>query len=139
MATLARRLTHSLVFPLRSPSLLADQENQQWYHRINGGTAGVDFWWNDEGETDYFTFWFWNLAEITGAKIVDATKRFWTINRSYSPGMHRIGGAVWTGDISVYNDHQNDFDPGFPFSLPTNAFATLPCRVVHITLLEIPC
>jgi hypothetical protein len=28
-------------------------QNQQWYHRINGGAAPAEFWWNDEGETDY--------------------------------------------------------------------------------------
>ena len=28
-------------------------QNQQSYHRINGGAAPVEFWWNDEGETDY--------------------------------------------------------------------------------------
>jgi len=25
--------------------------------------TGVDFWWNDEGESSYFTFYFWNLAQ----------------------------------------------------------------------------
>ena len=23
----------------------------------------MSFWWNDEGETDYFTFHWWNVAE----------------------------------------------------------------------------
>ena len=28
-------------------------------------------------------------------------KRFFTINRSYSPGSQRLGAVVWTGDIRV--------------------------------------
>ena len=36
----------------------------QHYHTINGGAAPVEFWWNDEGEADYFVFHFWNAAEI---------------------------------------------------------------------------
>ena len=26
---------------------------------------GVDFWWNDEGETYYFAFYYWNLAQVS--------------------------------------------------------------------------
>ena len=31
----------------------------------------------------------------------DKKKRFWTINRSYSPGMQRQGSLTWTGDVPV--------------------------------------
>lgn len=37
-------------------------EQQAWYHKINADLsppAPVEFWWNDEGETDYFTFYYW--------------------------------------------------------------------------------
>jgi len=62
---------------------------------------GVDFWWNDEGETYYFAFYYWNLAQQGGLAKFDKKKRFWTINRSYSAGMSRMGAVIWTGDIPV--------------------------------------
>ena len=38
---------------------------QDWY--IRGHTHfledGMDFWWNDEGETQWFTYYWWNLAQ----------------------------------------------------------------------------
>lgn len=30
---------------------------------------------------------------------VDPTKRLWTINRAFAPGMQRHGAAAWTGDF----------------------------------------
>eukprot|EP00049_Salpingoeca_infusionum_P005768 m.96641 g.96641 ORF g.96641 m.96641 type:complete len:838 (+) comp13076_c0_seq1:67-2580(+) len=71
-------------------------QQQNHYHK-----DGVEFWWNDEGETMYFTFFWWNQAEYDGLKKFNSTKRFFTINRSYSPGMQRFGLAAWTGDINV--------------------------------------
>lgn len=62
---------------------------------------GVDFWWNDEGETQYYTFFDWNDAEADALTAFDSTKRMFTINRAYTPGMQRQGAITWTGDIQV--------------------------------------
>ncbi|EGD72843.1 hypothetical protein PTSG_04572 [Salpingoeca rosetta] len=74
-----------------------------WYYEQHTHflKEGVEFWWNDEGETQYFTFHWWNEAQYDGLAAYDKSKRFFTINRSYSPGMSRFGLSVWTGDISV--------------------------------------
>jgi hypothetical protein len=42
---------------------------------------GVDFWWNDEGETVYFTFFWWNTAQQQALSAFNPKKRFFTINR----------------------------------------------------------
>lgn len=69
-----------------------------WYadqvrHYVDDGVA---FFWNDEGETDYFTFYYWNIAERT----LTPSSRFFTINRAFTPGLAALGAAAWTGDIS---------------------------------------
>jgi len=64
---------------------------------------GVDFWWNDEGETQYFTFQRWNEAELELLRSHSDTsrRRLFTISRSYTPGVQALGATViWTGDIS---------------------------------------
>lgn len=69
---------------------------------------GMSFWWNDEGETSYFTYYWWNIAEmqalrssheLSGSSERPAVKRFFSLNRAWSPGMARLGAAVWTGDV----------------------------------------
>lgn len=62
---------------------------------------GVDFWWNDEGETDYYTFHWWNEAELESLRMKSATDRFFSLNRAFSPGMARLGATVWTGDVEA--------------------------------------
>ena len=91
----------SLFFVLCSSSLFVFRYHEQHKHYLKDG---VEFWWNDEGETQYFTFHWWNLAQYNGLGAFDSNKRFFTINRSYSPGMARFGLTVWTGDISVSFD-----------------------------------
>ena len=79
------------------------------HHRCNRYTKthlhfiedGIDFWWNDEGETFYFAFHYWNMAQIEGLTKFNPTKRFWSIDRSYTIGMSRLGAVIWTGDINV--------------------------------------
>ena len=61
---------------------------------------GVTFFWNDEGETDYYTFHWWNVAQADTLRAFDPTRRFYSINRAWSPGMARLGATVWTGDIN---------------------------------------
>jgi alpha-glucosidase len=62
---------------------------------------GVDFWWNDEGETDYWTYHWWNVAEIAALRATSADRRFFSLNRAWTPGMARFGAAAWTGDIGA--------------------------------------
>jgi len=88
----------------------ADQRNinysiaaaREWYaeHQKHYLSDGVSFFWNDEGETDYFTFHYWNVAQKLTLAKVDASARFYSINRAWSPGMARLGATVWTGDIN---------------------------------------
>lgn len=79
------------------------QEVQDFYSASNAHFLkdGVEFWWNDEGETMYFTFHFWNVAERSALSKYNPTKRFFSINRAHTPGMQRLGATVWTGDIQV--------------------------------------
>jgi alpha-glucosidase len=62
--------------------------------------AGIDGWWNDEGEQAYTTYTYWNMAEAQALSQVDPNKRLWTINRAFQPGLQRYGAAAWTGDIA---------------------------------------
>eukprot|EP00823_Brevimastigomonas_motovehiculus_P001293 TRINITY_DN11811_c0_g1_i1.p1 TRINITY_DN11811_c0_g1~~TRINITY_DN11811_c0_g1_i1.p1 ORF type:complete len:849 (-),score=254.76 TRINITY_DN11811_c0_g1_i1:229-2775(-) len=71
------------------------ENNQHFY------ADGVDFWWNDEGETQYYTFQWWTQTEADGLALYDAHRRPFTINRAYTPGMQRLAASVWTGDIPV--------------------------------------
>lgn len=97
------------------------QDVRDWYSMQlkNLLDTGVDFWWNDEGETNYFTYFWWNLAQLKATKLpspmvststtaqpIEATvvepkspKRFFSLNRAFTPGLARLGGTVWTGDI----------------------------------------
>ena len=80
------------------------QQQMQHYHTINGGAAPVEFWWNDEGEADYFVFHFWNAAEIVVSPVpccrVHRTPRPFPVlawpsrahglrKRKYGPGLLR--------------------------------------------------
>jgi len=56
--------------------------------------------WNDEGESTYTEYSYWNMAEVDLLKQVDPEARFWSLNRAFIPGMQRFGAAVWTGDIA---------------------------------------
>ena len=62
--------------------------------------AGMVGFWNDEGELAYTEYAYWNLTEVDLVHADHPDARFWTINRSFSPGLQRLGAAVWTGDIS---------------------------------------
>lgn len=78
-------------------------ESRKWYQEVNQHYLedGVDFWWNDEGEVMYFQFDGWNRAQLDGFHLHDSKRRFFSLNRVYTPGMQRQGLSVWTGDISV--------------------------------------
>jgi alpha-glucosidase len=61
--------------------------------------AGVDGWWNDEGEFTYSNYVYWNMAERQALDTIDPARRLWTINRAFQPGTSRLGAAAWSGDI----------------------------------------
>ncbi|HUE37336.1 MAG TPA: glycoside hydrolase family 31 protein, partial [Candidatus Acidoferrum sp.] len=63
--------------------------------------AGVDGWWNDEGEASFTTYYYWNLAEQKTFAGYKPNIRLWTLNRAFSPGLQRLGAAAWTGDIKA--------------------------------------
>ena len=76
---------------------------REWYSAQNAQYLedGVLYFWNDEGEDDYFTFTWWNQAEIvTQQQSSTPTRRFVSINRAFAPGAARLGAITWTGDIS---------------------------------------
>jgi len=81
----------------------SQEEVRNWYadEMAHYTDEGVAFWWNDEGETNYLTYHNWNLAERQGMKSKAPEKRFFSLNRAFSPGMARLGAGVWTGDISA--------------------------------------
>ena len=51
--------------------------------------------WNDEGETQYETYHLWNLAHAEALAKHDPTKRLFTLNRAFTPGLARLGAALW--------------------------------------------
>ena len=75
-----------------------------WYaaRQLHYLSAGVDFFWNDEGETEYFTYDAWNEAHGLALAAHDPARRLFTLNRAFTPGLGRaVASVVWTGDISV--------------------------------------
>ncbi len=63
--------------------------------------AGMVAFWNDEGETNYVEYNNWNLAEAELFHDALPQSRFWSLNRSFTPGMQRFGAAAWTGDVDA--------------------------------------
>ncbi len=74
---------------------------REWYISRSADLfkAGVDGWWNDEGEASYTTYYYWNLTEQEAMDRYRPGERLWTLNRAFSPGLQRLGAAAWTGDI----------------------------------------
>jgi alpha-glucosidase len=81
----------------------ANPKFSEWYVQQSRPLlqAGVDGWWNDEGEGMFTTYYYWNLTEAEALSRYEPGHRLWTINRSFSPGLQRLGAAAWTGDISA--------------------------------------
>jgi len=61
--------------------------------------TGADAWWNDEGESYYSCYYWWNLAESDLLMKVKPNERHFSINRSFAPGNQRLGYCTWNGDI----------------------------------------
>jgi alpha-glucosidase len=79
----------------------ADPDVRDWYIAQSADLlkAGVDGWWNDEGEASFTTYYYWNLAEAKAFDEFRPAQRLWTLNRAFSPGLQRLGACAWTGDI----------------------------------------
>lgn len=74
---------------------------RDWYAEhlkpmIEDGVAG---WWNDEGESTYTKYYYWNKAEFDALEKFRPNARPWSVNRAFQPGLQRLGAAAWTGDI----------------------------------------
>ena len=53
---------------------------------------GVSFFWNGEGETAYFSFHWWNVAQLQSWRSVSVNRRFYSSDRAWQPGTARMGG-----------------------------------------------
>ena len=83
---------------------MSDPAVRSWYaaRQAHYLAEGVDFWWNDEGETEYFTYHAWNEAHGQALAAHDPGKRLFTLNRAFTPGLGRdVASGIWTGDIDV--------------------------------------
>jgi len=61
--------------------------------------AGVDAWWDDEGESYYTCYYWWNYAQRDLLASARPNYRHFTLNRAFSPGNQRFGYSTWSGDI----------------------------------------
>jgi alpha-glucosidase len=61
--------------------------------------AGIDAWWDDEGESYYTCYYWWNKTQSDLRDSVRPNDRHFTINRAFSPGSQRMGYCTWNGDI----------------------------------------
>ena len=73
---------------------------REWYTSTHEHFVkdGMDFWWNDEGETAWFTYLLWNQAQKAQYTAAKPNTRSFTINRAWQPGMQRFPAVSWTGD-----------------------------------------
>jgi alpha-glucosidase len=74
---------------------------QKWYEEKNRPLikAGVDAWWDDEGESYYTCYYWWNKAQYDLLASARPNYRHFTLNRAFSPGDQRLGYSTWSGDI----------------------------------------
>ena len=81
----------------------SNADARAWWQQNNRKfiQAGMAGFWNDEGETNYTEYSYWNLAEKQLHTQVDANARFWSLNRAFAPGLQRFGAVAWTGDIKT--------------------------------------
>lgn len=74
---------------------------RHWYGMQNKPLldAGIDAWWDDEGESYYSCYYWWNKAQIELRTQVRPNDRHFSINRSFTLGNQRLGYCTWNGDI----------------------------------------
>jgi alpha-glucosidase len=68
------------------------KEVQSWWaanstHFLEDGVA---FWWNDEGETQFLNYQYWNEAQAMAQRMALPGRRHFTINRAFTPGLQRF-------------------------------------------------
>jgi alpha-glucosidase len=61
--------------------------------------TGIDAWWDDEGESYYTCYYWWNTAQRDLLASERPNYRHFTLNRAFSPGNQRFGYCTWSGDI----------------------------------------
>ncbi len=71
-----------------------------WQKHIPVFKDGIAGWWNDEAEQTITEYYYMVQAQHDGMLAQKPNERVWTINRAFSPGLQRLGAAVWTGDIN---------------------------------------
>ena len=71
-----------------------------WYAETHAHFVrdGIDFWWNDEGETSWDTYLRWNEAQAALQRAAKPNTRHFTLNRAWQPGMQRFPATAWTAD-----------------------------------------
>ena len=76
---------------------------QKWYKDRNKPLlkSGIDAWWNDEGESYYTCYYWWNKVQYDLLSSERPNYRHFTLNRAFSPGNQRFGYSTWSGDISA--------------------------------------
>lgn len=74
---------------------------RKWYEEKNKPLieTGVDAWWDDEGESYYTCYYWWNTAQRDLLASARPNYRHFTLNRAFSPGNQRFGYCTWSGDI----------------------------------------
>lgn len=78
----------------------SSQAMRDWYaaNHLHFLEDGIDYWWNDEGETEWFTYLWWNMAQQQQWDQAKPNQRHFTINRAFQPGMQRFPAVTWSGD-----------------------------------------
>jgi len=73
-----------------------------WYAQQLGKLidAGIDGWWDDEGEVTFTTYYYWNQSQSDALARFRPGARSWTITRAFQPGLQRFATASWRGDIN---------------------------------------
>lgn len=80
--------------------------------------TGIDAWWNDEGESYYSLYYWWNKAQYDLLSQTYPNRRHFSINRAFSPGNQRLGYCTWNGDTkSSWQDLQRTVSDMLNWSL----------------------
>ncbi len=79
----------------------SNPEAREWWLQNNRKfvDAGMAGFWDDEGETTFTEYSYWNLTQQVLFSQAKPNARFWCLDRSFAPGVQRFGAAAWTGDI----------------------------------------
>jgi alpha-glucosidase len=74
---------------------------RKWYEGKNKSLldAGIAAWWDDEGESYYTCYYWWNKAQFDLLTSARPNYRHFTLNRSFTTGNQRFGYCTWSGDI----------------------------------------